>query len=227
MSVPGSGPARPWRTVLLVAGAPFAGDLRQRRHEAGRAGARPGGGGHRRSSTWRACAGRAGPRASASAATTCSLGEPQQVTLSLENLTRQGRRAAAHATTCRRPSRPTRPSFASMFRAAAASELEYRLVPGQARDLCLRAGRCPGAEPAGALAAVGVVAGADGGPRLSRRPPDRPVHHAGPPRPAQRAGPAEPRGGWGPTTSSSGCATTSRATTRGTWTGGPRPAGGS
>ena len=92
--------------------------------------------------------------------TTCSLGQPQQVTLVLENLTSRGRRLRLRddvpADFTAEPA-----EFRVDVPGRSRVELEYRVVPKQARNLRLRAGRCPGAQPAGALAAVDFVAGPD------------------------------------------------------------------
>ena len=92
--------------------------------------------------------------------TTCSLGQPQQVTLALENMTRRGRRLRLRDDV---PAVFT--ADPAEFRVAVPGrsrvELEYRAGSRQTRDLRLRAGRCPGAQPAGALAAGDFVAGPD------------------------------------------------------------------
>jgi len=121
--------------------------------------------------------------------TTCSLGQPQQVTLALENLTRRGRRLRL------------RDDVPAVFAADPAEfrvdvpgrsrvELEYRVVPGRRGTYAFERVDALVLSRLGALAAFDFVAGPDRDPRLPRRTADRPLHDAGPPRPAERTGPA-------------------------------------
>ena len=64
--------------------------------------------------------------------TTCSLGEPQQVTLAIENMTRPWPPAAAARRRSGESSRPSRPSFASMCPAGAGSSSNTRWFPAGA-----------------------------------------------------------------------------------------------
>ena len=162
-------------------------------------------------------------RISRECGSTCSLGEPQQVKLCIENPRRRGRRL--HLRDDVPGSFTAEPAeFRIDVPGRSRVDLEYRLVPVKrgtyvlervdalvssrlglwarvAPGQCgLRSGFIPTCTRLRAipcwLAAIGSACWACG--------------H---------------QDGWVPTTSSSGCATTLRETTRGTWTGGPRPGG--
>ncbi len=156
----------------------------------------------------------------------CSLDEPQEVELVVEN--------------------PGRAARSMRLRDDVPDE--FSAEPGRVRGQRARAGARPSSptdssprgaaptcssrstpwSPAGWASGAGSrLAAPDRGPGLSRHPPDRAVHDAGAARPAEHDRGCAGRGGWERTTSSSGCATTSRGTIRATSTGGPRPGGAS
>ena len=148
----------------------------------------------------------------------CSLNEPGEVELVLEN---QRPHAAVPAVRDDVPDEFTAEpaSFEVKLPGKRKAMLTYQVRSQAARNLPLRASRCARLEPAGILAPAVVVAALHRGPGLPRHSPGRALFDAGPARPAEHDRRCADRGGWGRTTNSSGCATTSRATIRGTSTG--------
>ena len=155
-----------------------------------------------------------------------SLGEPQEVELTIENLGRAGRRMRVRddvpETFTAEP-----PEFVASVPAHSRAALISAIVPRSA-------GRTP-CERVDALipSRLGFwqrsvsLAGGDPVPGLSRHPPDRPLHRAGPPRQAERPGRAALAAAGDRQRVRDGSATTPRGTSPGTWTGGPPPGDGS